>query len=134
MSIKLFLDEFIDSYVIPFQKVRYIYFEEAGWVVWRLGTGSNVELLHIRTFVKGKGFGRYLFYRMMDELDGNPPYHSVFGFTRVSNLEAVRFYGALGFNTQTVNGLYEEGAVTVFFQSYYALRESRRVYEDSVHS
>lgn len=123
--------DFLGRYVTPFEGVSYIYKEDKGYIVWRLGTGDNVELLHIRTFKKGLGYGRQLFYGM---LNGVKTYYSVFGFTRVGNQEAHAFYGALGFNLQTVSGLYQEGSAILFWQSYEKLLEARSEYENRLHS
>lgn len=107
-----------------------------GYIVWRTGTGLNIELLHIRSYLKGIGIGRRLVYDMLRSLKSSPPYHSVFGFTRSSNTEAQRFYGALGFNLQPFMGLYKEGTAVLFWQSYEALVElmNRYTNENSLHS
>lgn len=110
--------EFSQKYLFPFGTIRHYYSKDSGYIVWRLGTGENAELLHIRTFHKGRGYGRELVYHMLDQLSYNPPYYSVFGFTRTSNEEAQRFYGALGFNLHLVDGLYAEGTAIMFWQSY----------------
>lgn len=108
---------------------RYIYFPQQGYIVWRRGTGDNTELLHIRTFRKGQGFGRKLVYAMLDQLRGDPPYHSVYGFTRVSNADAQNFYGALGFERQEVKGIYADGRAVLFWQSYERLRIIKDLWE-----
>lgn len=92
--------------------------DETGVIVWRYGTGRNVELLEIHTNERGKGYGRQLVYRMLDRLKFDPPYHSVFGFTRVSNEEARAFYAALGFRLHEVPGVYADGRAVLFEAPY----------------
>ncbi|MDB4786237.1 hypothetical protein OAG36_00735 [bacterium] len=118
--------EFQNQYVLPFGSVYHIYYAVKGFIVWRKGTGCNTELLHIKTFEKGKGYGRELVYQMLDTID---PYYSVFGFTRVGNKEAKKFYGALGFELQKVNGIYKDGSSVLFWQSYEELKKQRTDYE-----
>lgn len=117
-----------DQYITPYTRVCYAGEEANGFIAWRLGTGGNVELLHIKTKVKGKGHGRRLFYKMLDCLRNHPPYYSVFGFTRVSNEEAQSFYGALGFDIQDVAGVYADGRALLFWQSYETLLERMNEY------
>lgn len=93
-----------------------------GYIVWRKGTGDNYELLHIRTYVKGKGTGRELLRLMLLSLRKNPPYATVFGFTRVSN-ESKGWYEAMGFDMTVVKGVYAEGSAIVFSQTYDKLME-----------
>lgn len=133
MHQRLAIKQFVERYILPFERPGYIYDPRAGFIVWRRGTGNNVELLHIRTFEKGKGHGRRLVYQMLDKLADDPPYHSVFGFTRVDNAEAKAFYGALGFELQTVRGLYADGQAIMFWQSYARLQELRTQYEGGLH-
>lgn len=113
--------------VDPFVTVS-SYEDETGYVVWRRGTGDNVELLHIHTAERGKGYGRNLVYRMLDELKYEPPYHSVFGFTRVSNDEAKKFYAALGFELVEVPGVYEDRRAILFWQEYDVLVTKMETY------
>jgi ribosomal protein S18 acetylase RimI-like enzyme len=120
-------EDFYDEYIEPFHTPTYVY-DYTGWIVWRVGTGLNVELLHIRTHKKRRGYGRRLFYKMLDRLTAKPPYHSVFGFTRVSNAEAKAFYGALGFNLVEINGLYQHGHAVLFWQEFNKLCEQRDAY------
>lgn len=116
--------ELVDKY----GDCRYHYIPDQGYIIWRLGTGDNTELLHIRTFEKGQGYGRKLVYMMLDRLKWNPPYHSIFGFTRVSNVEAQNFYGALGFELQETKGVYADGRAILFWQSYEELLKRRDEY------
>lgn len=120
------------KYIKPYSKPTYFYSKERGFIVWRLGTGSNVELLHIRSSSQRKGHGRSLLYHMLDSLKLEmTPYHSVFGFTRVSNDRAKEFYEAMGFNLQLVNGLYKDGQALMFWQEFTKLLEMKEDYEDS---
>lgn len=92
--------------------------DDTGYVTWRRGTGGNVELFNIKTRDRGKGYGRQLVYAMLDALKADPPYHSVFGFTRVSNEEARAFYAALGFRLHEVPGVYADGRAVLFEAPY----------------
>jgi len=101
-----------------------------GYIVWRRGTGDNTELLHIKTTEHGKGYGRQLVYGMLDKLRERPPYHSVYGFTRVSNTEAQAFYGALGFSLQEIQGVYADGRAVLFWAAYKDLLAKREEWEN----
>ena len=124
--------EFFGTYVEPFERVYHHYSPEKGFIVWRFGTGRNIELLHIRSFALRKGFGRQLMYKMLDALVDSPPYFSVFGFTRVSNERAAGFYEALGFNLQPIKGLYADGEAMMFWQSYEVLLKLRQKHENNL--
>lgn len=89
---------------------------EQGFVVWRLGTGGNAELLWIRSHAKG--WGRKLFVMMLKALRENPPYHTVFGFTRFGNWDAMGFYDRMGFSLSKVEGVYKDGVAVVFSAPY----------------
>lgn len=123
------IEEFRDRYLEPFAPLDWIYAPERGFVVWRPGTGGNSELLHITAAEIRKGHGRWLFYQMLERLKEQPPYHSVFGFTAVSNRRARAFYEALGFNTQEVGGIYRTGPAALFWQSYERLLELKDEHE-----
>ena len=108
-----------EDLIVPYSRVGW-YEDPTGYVVWRTGTGDNTELLHVHTdrAVKGRGCGRKLVYEMLDRLRDEPPYWSVFGFTRVSNDEARAFYAALGFNLHEVPGVYADGRAVLFEAPY----------------
>ena len=89
-------NEFYKKYLDPFRGLDYIFIPDEGYIVWRTGTGENVEMLHLRTFIKKRGFGKKLVLSMVDKLKDKKPYHSIYGFTRVDNTEAQLFYDALG--------------------------------------
>lgn len=112
--------EFRKTYLTPFGKTEHIWTKE-GYIVWRLGTGGNAELLHIRSFIKGKGIGRKLVKAMLLKLKTNPPYYSVYGFTREANENAIAFYRALGFHVEITDSPYKKGRAVLFSQSYKVL-------------
>ena len=114
-------DIFIRDYVKPFGNVHYEYTKDVGFIVWRRGTGGNVELLHIRAEEYRKGYGRWLFHRMLKCLLAEPPYYSVFGFTLVTNHRARAFYESLGFHCREVEGIYRDGRTVLFWRGYNSL-------------
>lgn len=90
-----------------------------GYVIWRTGTGDNVEITHIKAAVPGGGMR--LFREFLVRLLDNPPYGgkgTVFGFTRVGNDRAKKFYRRAGFQLTTVKGVYAEGSAVVFSSCY----------------
>lgn len=112
------------EYLTPFRNVEWFYSANDGFIVWRMGTGNNVELLHIKAWEQRKGIGRRLFYHMLDSLEKSVesyPYHSVYGFTRVSNERAIGFYNAMGFDTIYVPGIYQDGACQLFHRKFTTL-------------
>ena len=96
---------------------------ENGYIVWRRGTGDNAEMLHLKTFSPGKGTGRELIKAMLRKLKENPPYATVFGFTRSVNIPAQKFYRSLGFNLSPVEGVYADGSAVIFSQLFSTLLE-----------
>jgi ribosomal protein S18 acetylase RimI-like enzyme len=90
------LDE-LEEKLKPYQGCVTRYYPDLGYIVWREGTGNNLELLFIE--VLRTGAGALLIKEMVDELlrAGKEPYHSVFAFTLASNLKALVFYLKLGF-------------------------------------
>ena len=110
--------DFLDKYITPFKELSWVYNDDKGFIVWRQGTGNNSELLHIQTFKKRKGYGRDLFIEMLERLEYDPPYYSVFGFTRVDNQEAHNFYTALGFSLEKITGLYQAGECRLFWAPF----------------
>ena len=103
----------VEKMINPFCDVQF-YEDDCGYIVWRVGTGSNVELLHIRTASLNRGAGRKLLTAMAYRLRANPPYATVFGFVRVENQAAHRFYKSLGFSLSLVWGVYADGMAVVF--------------------
>ncbi len=97
------------------------YDDPTGYVVWRLGTGGNIELLHLRAYSPRQGHGRELLRRMLKLLRVHPPYHSVFGFCLPGNGDGQAFYRAVGFDVHRVPGVYAAGAACLFTQEYRTL-------------
>lgn len=93
---------------------------EGGFIVWRRGTGGNVELINLQVSPESrrKGAGRRLLQRMLAELKKNPPYATVFGFSREVNREAHDFYREMGFTLSRVDGVYADGSAIVFSALY----------------
>lgn len=116
----------LEAVIQPFTKVESIQYEN-GYIVWRRATGDNVELLHLRTFSPGKGTGRELVKAMLHKLLENPPYATVFGFTRSVNESAQSFYKALGFELSEVKGVYDDGTAVLFSQRFKTLLEINNV-------
>lgn len=92
----------------------------AGYIVWRVGTGGNVELLDLQVVptARGQGVGIGLLRAMLRHLKDNPPYYTIFGFTRTANVEAQEFYAAVGFDLSRVAGVYADGEAIVFSAKY----------------
>jgi len=107
---------YCEEYLDPFHRIFHIYDDDRGFIVWRYATGKNIELLHIKTFEKRKGYGKDLFIRMLKMINDQfeHPYHSIFGFTRVKNKEAKMFYKALGFKIHKVKGVYQDKKCKIF--------------------
>src|SRR5579872_6541249 len=96
-----------ETLVTPFKPVHSLVFDDGmAYVVWRLGTGNNAELLHIQASERFKGY--QLLRAMLNEM--RPPYATVFGFTRFSNVVARAFYKRHGFTLSKVRGVYDDGA------------------------
>ena len=97
---------------------------EDGYITWRRGTGGNVELLHIKVRNKRKGEGMRLLQMMLKQLETDPPYGgkgTVFGFTRMSSLDALAFYDRAGFDLSQVRGVYAEGVAVCFSATWAVL-------------
>lgn len=105
------------------------YTTEDGCIVWRCGTGGNMELLHLQVHPDKlrQGIGSRLFKQMLKQLQHSPPYETVFGFTRSSNTNAQAFYGAMGFDLSYVRGVYRDGNAVLFSQRYEKLKELHNV-------
>lgn len=118
------LEEFKDKYIKPFDGLEYIFVEDVGYVVWRRGTGGNVELLHIRAFTTGRGDGSRLVKMMLKKLKENPPYFSIFGFLLDSNVPMKKVYSRMGFNLiEGLDGPYKHGKACLMWQSFDVLCE-----------
>ena len=57
-------EDFLKKYIEPFTPLHYVYWPDKGFIVWRASTGENAELLHIHTFVRGKGYSKELVKEM----------------------------------------------------------------------
>lgn len=111
---------FQDLQVKPFEKCCFL-FRSTGYIVWRRGTGGNVELLHLKVFTPGHGHGQSLLSDMIRMLSEDPPYATVFGFTRTINDEAQSFYARHGFTLTKVAGIYADGDAVIFSQKWQSL-------------
>lgn len=117
-------EDFEKKYIKPFTGLDYVFLPGKGFVVWRLGTGGNSELLHIMTFSHGKGHAKELVKEMMKNLLKNPPFYSVFGFALSSRTELKKIYTNLGFLiTEDIPAPYLGGPAFIFHQSYEKLKE-----------
>lgn len=114
------------KYLLPYTGLSHISLPN-GFIVWRQGTGGNVELLHIKTYAPGQGTGRQLVVAMLEHLKTQPPYCTVFGFTRTCNEASQKFYTALGFELTPVKGVYQDGSAVLFSQEYKTLLEFNNV-------
>ncbi len=113
------LEEFLAKYVKPYDDLRYAYWPNKGFIVWRLSTGENAELLHIKTFVRGKGYSKELVKAMLDGLRKTPPFFSVFGFALASRTDLREIYQHLGFHTtEDIPAPYKGGPSFIFYRSY----------------
>ncbi len=110
------------EHVEPYKQIEH-YQCDNGYIVWRLGTGGNYEILHLRSNQPRKGTGRHLLQTMLKRVIQCPPRTSVFGFTWVANEEAQAFYKAMGFKLTKVKGLYTDGAAIFFSANYLELWE-----------
>ncbi len=113
-SIKIFKKKYISE----FSDIFYIFIDNIGFIVWRIGTGNNIELLHIKSFVKRKGYGSLLLRLMILELSKKPPYYSIFGFALYKNKEARFFYKKNGFNVFKCPFPYKTDSSIIFSQSF----------------
>lgn len=110
------------KHVDPYRQMGYVD-DEDGYIVWRTGTGGNVELLHLNTVEDGRGCGKRLLTKMLQNLRLSPPYATIFGFCLFSNLSAKDFYLRMGFDISEVEGVYDEGRAYVFSQRYDRLKQ-----------
>lgn len=119
-------DEFQEKYLTPYEGLKHIFWPKKGFIVWRPATGNNIELLHIMTFERGKGYARELVDQMLQELEATPPYFSIFGFALSSRAGLKDIYRRLGFNvTEDIPAPYKDGPSFIFWQSYEVLLTRR---------
>ena len=112
----------LSRYVLPFTTVKVKELDN-GYIVWRTGTGFNTELLHLKVYVPRQGTGKQLIKEMLKALSTNPPWATVFGFALPSNVDAINFYQAMGFDLSLVDGVYACGRAVVFSANYLFLKE-----------
>lgn len=110
------------EHIEPYRKVCH-YQCTNGYIVWRYGTGGNVEILHLKVQTPRQKTGTHLLKTMLDKLKDHMPYATVFGFSRVGNKTGHAFYRAMGFELTRVKGVYDEGAAVVFSARYNDLLE-----------
>ena len=119
---------FLHEFVAPFETCEFIQ-DSTGWIVWRVATGRNMELLHLRTHVRQQGHGRDLIRSMLRAMrtSGREPYATIFGFTRVANVGSQAFYEAMGFTCTKVAGVYDDGEAILFSARYDHLLNVHRI-------
>lgn len=123
-KLKVTYKEFLSKYIEKFRDIDFIYWPEKGFIVWRLGTGGNMELLHIRTFIPKKGYAKELIGAMVKKIQNKPPYYSIFGFALSSRENLKEIYRQLGFNvTPDIAGPYKTSPSFLFYQSYEELKK-----------
>lgn len=110
-------EEFFGHYVQKYLSQYYMFFPGRGYIVWRFGTGENVELLHIRSFKTGQGLGPRLVKVMLRELKKNPPFYSIFGMMLAANEPVIKMYQKMGFNTMECPFPYKGGNSVMMYQS-----------------
>jgi len=88
---------------------EYIYWEGRGYMAWHLSTGENIEILfvEIHPSLRGQGLTSQLFAEFCQRAKLNPPYNSVFAFTRADNEIAHRMYLRFGFYLKRIPNLYK---------------------------
>jgi hypothetical protein len=116
--------DFISKYIKKFENINFIYWPKKGFIVWRMGTGENIELLHIKTFIPKKGLAKELIREMIKKLEKTPPYYSIFGFGLSSRENLKDIYQKLGFNvTPDMPGPYKTSLSFLFYQNYENLKK-----------
>lgn len=117
----------IDHLICPFEGTFHIQTDD-DYIVWRKGTGSSIEIVHLYVADRRKGRGTVLLKDMATKLkDGLDSVQSIFGFTRSSNECGVGFYRAMGFDLLHIPHLYEDETGTMFVQSFARLLEKLNV-------
>ena len=111
-----------DEHVTPYDALHIID-DYRGYLVWRYGTGSTVELLHLDTLERRKGYGSSLIYDMLLSVDRDRAC-VVYGFTRANKIEAQVFYAALGFKLKLLPDMYYPHDGVLFSQTHRTLLEN----------
>ena len=121
---ELNFDQFFDHYVREYLPQYYLFFPNKGYIVWRLGTGENIELLHVRAFKTGQGLGPRIIKEMLREIKkSRVPYYSVWGLLLASNEPMIKTYQKMGFNLHECPGPYKHGPSIMMWQSFEKLCE-----------
>lgn len=110
-------EEFLER-IKGYDRVDYIYDADVGYLVFRIGTGDNVEALFLEVAEKRKGYGTELYRRMVQRMveRGEKPYHSVFAFRLTGNEEAKAFYDRLGWKQQDIgSSVYRSDGTTLMW-------------------
>lgn len=115
-----------EKHINPYLRISY-HSDEHGYIVWRRGTGGNVELLHLKVKETRKGHGTRLFREMLRQLQAEPPYAQVFVFTRMENAAARQFYRSMGMIHSTVYGVYADGVAALLSADYNFLRKKHGI-------
>lgn len=102
-------------------RVGVVHGPDGSYLTWRRGTGENVEITNLKAAEPGHGVGTALLRGLLEQLLADPPYHTVYGFTRTTNEAAQAFYSASGFALSWVHGVYRDGAAVVFSAPYHEL-------------
>lgn len=110
--------EFYGHYVQPYWGIEYIFDAKRGYIVWRVGTGENVEILHIRAFELRKGYATDLIRQFLIKIKSARPYYSVFGFMLATNAPVIAMYRKMGFRITEVSDLYKGGQAVLITQQY----------------
>lgn len=87
--------ELIDR-IANYGDAKVYYVTDVGYVVYRIATGDNLEIMFIESAVKDGAV--VALQRMIGVLKAKP-YHSVFAFRLFGNERAAEFYRRLGFRT-----------------------------------
>lgn len=124
-------ENFYKKYIEQYTSCKFIFVPKIGYIVWRLGTGENIELLHIRTFSQGKGHGGWLIKSMIFDLKNSPPYYSIFGFSLASNVRAIGMYRKAGFKIIECPFPYKYDKSIIFCESFVNLYKGEKMLEDS---
>lgn len=112
--------------IAPYSWVNY-HNDADGYIAWRMGSGLNTELLHLKAFSPGNGAGKRLLKVMLTKLLTDPPFCTVFGFTRSINIEGRLFYADMGFELSPVTGVYRDGSAVLFSQEYKRLCTNHQI-------
>lgn len=112
-------DERIKNY-----NLKYIYKENVGFIVWTMGTGDNYEVLLLRVKHQGRGDAKKLYREAVKLMMFNPPYHSVYAFTRTENAGANAFYTKFGWNRIDLDQcIYKDAGVVLYWIEWNELRD-----------